>query len=145
MFELSVTRLIDAPRDTVYRVYTERTQEWFAPKPHSITAVDWDLRAGGRAFLEMDVDGNRMPMDGVFLEVVPGEKLVSTDAFTPGWVPQGPFMVSIVTFEEEEGKTRYTARARHWSEDAQKQHEDMGFEQGWGQVADQLKALCEEG
>lgn len=145
MFELCVTRLIDAPRDTVYRVYTERTQEWFAPKPHSITAVDWDLRAGGRAFLEMDVDGNRMPMDGVFLEVVPGEKLVSTDALTPGWVPQGPFMVSIVTFEEEEGKTRYTARARHWSEDAQKQHEDMGFEQGWGQVADQLKALCEEG
>lgn len=145
MFELSVTRLIDALRDTVYRVYTERTQEWFAPKPHSITAVDWDLRAGGRAFLEMDVEGSRMPMDGVFLEVVPGEKLVSTDAFTPGWAPQGPFMVSIVTFEEEEGKTRYTARARHWSEDAQKQHEDMGFEQGWGQVADQLKALCEEG
>ena len=144
MFELSVSRLIDAPRETVYRVYTERTEEWFAPRPHRITAVDWELRPGGRAFLEMEVDGNRIPMDGVFLEVVPNGKLVSTDAFTSDWTPQGPFMVAVTTFEDEGGKTRYTARARHWNEETLKQHEQMGFEKGWGQVADQLKALCEE-
>jgi uncharacterized protein YndB with AHSA1/START domain len=39
--------------------------------------------------------------------------------------------------------TRYTARARHWSEDTRKQHEEMGFVEGWGVCADQLVALCE--
>ena len=41
--------------------------------------------------------------------------------------------------------TRYTARARHWTDEAKKQHEEMGFEPGWGACADQLKALCEAG
>ena len=41
--------------------------------------------------------------------------------------------------------TRYTATARHWDEDTARRHAEMGFEQGWGVCADQLKALCESG
>lgn len=52
-------------------------------------------------------------------------------------------MVGIVTFEPEGPGTRYTARVRHWDSEAQKQHEAMGFEQGWTLVADQLAALAE--
>lgn len=69
----------------------------------------------------------------------------STGAFTEGWVPQAGEMnfVRIDTFEPEAGGTRYTATARHWDEKAAETHKAMGFEQGWGAVADQLAALAE--
>jgi uncharacterized protein YndB with AHSA1/START domain len=59
------------------------------------------------------------------------------------WEPSGkPFMTAIITFDDENGQTRYTARARHWTEDDKKTHEQMGFHQGWGICADQLAALA---
>jgi hypothetical protein len=75
--------------------------------------------------------------------VVKNEKLVFTDAYTRAWEPSAkPFMTAIVTFADEGGKTRYTARALHWTAEDRKTHEDMGFHQGWGQCADQLAALA---
>jgi uncharacterized protein YndB with AHSA1/START domain len=50
-------------------------------------------------------------------------------------------MTAIVAFEEEDGKTRYTARLRRWTAAHREAHEKMGFRQGWGQCADQLAAL----
>lgn len=142
--ELSVTRLIDAPRAMVYRAYTEHMTEWFAPRPWTTPSAELDLRPGGANRITMrSPEGQDMPNEGVFLEVVPNEKLVFTDAFRGGWVPHGPFMVVIVTFEEEGGQTRYTARARHWTEEACRQHEAMGFVQGWGICADQLAEVAE--
>jgi uncharacterized protein YndB with AHSA1/START domain len=88
-------------------------------------------------------DGANMPHDGVFLEVVPNRKIVVTDAFKPGWIPQAAFMLAIVTFDPESSGTRYTARVQHWSEEAMKQHEQMGFHEGWGIVAGQLAELAE--
>ena len=87
-------------------------------------------------------DGNDMPCPGVYLEVVPNQRLVSTDAYTSAWQPsQKPFMTVILTFEDEGGKTRYTARVRHWTVADRETHEKMGFHAGWGQCADQLTAL----
>lgn len=139
--ELSLTREIDAPPALVYKAWTEHLTEWFAPKPLTTTPIEIDFRPGGRfQALMKDPAGGEYPLDGVFLEVVPNQRLVSTDAFLPGWVPNGkPFMVAITTFEDlGNGKTRYTARARHWNEETLKEHEAMGFHEGWGQVADQL-------
>ena len=49
------------------------------------------------------------------------------------WEPsQKPFMTVILTFEDEGGKTRYTARVRHWTVADREAHEKMGFHQGWG-------------
>ena len=53
------------------------------------------------------------------------------------------WLIGIWSVEPEGEGTRYTARARHWTEEAAKQHAEMGFEQGWGACADQLKLLCE--
>jgi len=143
--ELSITRLIDASPETVYRVWTERTAEWWAPRPYTTPEVHMDLRPGGRGLMAMRApDGTDLPREeGVFLEVVPNRKLVFTNAFRAGWIPQDPFMVVIVTFEPEGPGTRYTARVRHWSEEMLKEHEAMGFHEGWGIVAGQLAALAE--
>ena len=69
--------------------------------------------------------------------------MVSTDALTPDWKPAGqPFMVACIELEATpDGKTLYRATASHWNEAAMKQHEQMGFHEGWGQVADQLAEL----
>jgi uncharacterized protein YndB with AHSA1/START domain len=50
-------------------------------------------------------------------------------------------MTVILTFEDENGKTKYTARVRHWTVADREQHEKMGFHHGWGQCTDQLAAL----
>ena len=89
-------------------------------------------------------EGEEFPNPGIYLEVVPNEKLVFTDAYTEGWTPsEKPFMTGEVTFEDAgDGKTRYVARARHWSAEDRKAHEEMGFYEGWGKVAEQLEATA---
>lgn len=142
--ELAVTRFIAASPETVFDVWTKRTGEWFAPLPYKTPVAEFDLRPGGRCRIEMEApDGTRMPSEGVFLEVVPNRRIVSTDAFQVGWIPQTAFMTMIATMEPEAGGTRYTAMARHWTAEARDGHEKMGFHQGWGVVADQLAALAE--
>jgi uncharacterized protein YndB with AHSA1/START domain len=146
LHELSVTQLIDAAPADVYRVWTERLAEWWCPRPWTTEVVAIDLRAGG-AFhtILRGPAGESNDVTGVFLEVVPGQRIVTTDALAPGWVPQEPFMVGLWTFAAEGAKTRYTAAARHWNAETIRQHEAMGFHDGWSAVALQLKALVETG
>jgi len=144
--ELVLTRLIDAPRDKVFRCWTEPEllKQWFAPRPYTTPHAELDPRTGGANFIVMkSPEGEEMPMHGVYLEVVKNEKIVFTDAFTRPWEPSDkPFFTGILTFEDEDGKTRYTARARHWTDEDCAAHEKMGFHEGWGQCADQLEALA---
>ena len=150
--ELSVTRFIDAPPETVYRVWTERTAQWWAPKPFATRVIEHDLRPGGRSEIELEgPDGQKYPHEGVFLEIVPGERVVMTNAFTAGWQPKTLMTsdcdfptVAIFSFEPEDSGTRYTGRVRHWDAEAQNKHQAMGFEQGWGIVAGQLAEIAEE-
>ena len=143
--ELVLTRLIDAPRERLYRAWTdpEMLTQWFAPLPYTTPRAELDVRPGGSNLVVMaGPDGQEMPSRGVYLEVVPNEKIVFTDAFVSAWVPSPkPFMTVILTFEDEAGKTRYTARVRHWTAEDKETHEKMGFHQGWGMCADQLTAL----
>lgn len=144
--ELVLTRLIDAPREKLYRAWTEPEllMQWFAPLPYITPIAELDVRPGGSNLIVMrGPDGQDMPNRGVYLEVVKNERLVFTDAFSKAWEPsQKPFMTVILTFENEGGKTRYTARVRHWTVADREAHEKMGFHQGWGICADQLAALA---
>jgi uncharacterized protein YndB with AHSA1/START domain len=144
--ELVISRLIDASREKVYRAWTEPDllKQWFAPAPLTTPHAELDVRPGGANRIVMrSPDGNDMPCSGVYLDVVPNERLVFTDAYTAAWQPsQKPFMTVIVTFEDEGGRTRYTARVLHWTAADREAHEKMGFHQGWGQCADQLAAVA---
>ena len=143
--ELILQRTIDAPPAKVFRAWTdpEWLRLWFAPLPWTTARAELDVRPGGSNLIIMrSPEGEEFPNRGVYLEVVPDKKLVFTDAFTSAWVPaEKPFMTGLLTFEEQAGKTLYTARVRHWSEADREQHEKMGFHQGWGQCTDQLVAL----
>ncbi len=144
--DLVLMREFDAPREKLYRAWTdpELLKQWFCPKPWGVSHAELDLRAGGSSFIIMNgPDGEVVENRGVYLEVIPNEKLVFTDAYTSAWVPaEKPFMTGVVLFEDlGDGRTKYTAIARHWTEDDKKAHEAMGFHEGWGMAADQLAAL----
>lgn len=143
--ELVLTRLIHAPREKLWRAWTEPALicQWFTPAPWSTVAAEVDLRPGGASVVTMrSPEGQEFPNRGIYLEVVPNQRLVFTDAYTCAWEPSDkPFMTGILTFEDESGGTRYTARVRHWSVADREAHEKMGFHEGWGKATDQLAAL----
>ena len=143
--DLVLTRLIDAPREKLFRAWTEPAllMQWFAPLPYTTPRAELDVRPGGASLVVMrGPDGVELPNRGIYLQVVRNERLVFTDAYTAAWEPsQKPFMTVILTFEDEGGKTRYTARVRHWTVADRESHEKMGFHEGWGRCADQLEAL----
>ncbi len=134
--DLVLTRLIHAPRERVYRAWTDPTliTQWFTPPPWKTTKAEMDLRAGGSSLIVMQgPEGQEMPNRGVFLEVVPNQKLVFTNAYTSAWEPsEKPFMTVVLTFEDEAGGTRYTARVRHWTLEDLKAHEADGLPPGLG-------------
>jgi uncharacterized protein YndB with AHSA1/START domain len=144
--DLVLTRLIDAPREKVFRAWTEPEllKQWFAPLPWTTPHAEMDLRPGGASLIVMrSPEGNEMPNRGVYLEVVKNQRLVFTDAYTQAWEPSDkPFMTVILTFEDHGGKTKYTALVRHWTAADKETHEKMGFHQGWGLCTDQLAALA---
>lgn len=144
--DLVLTRDLDAPRDLIWQCWTtpEHLVHWFVPKPHRVTACHLDVRPGGACNTTFDVDGNLIENTGVYLEVIPNEKLVFTDTYSEGWKPApDPFMTAILLFEDlGAGRTRYTAIARHRSAETAQVHRDMGFFDGWGTVASQLEAYA---
>src|SRR3954466_4127568 len=86
--ELVITRVLNAPPEKVYRAWTEPEllKQWFAPKPYTTPIVEMDVRPGGSAYFVMrGPDGKDLPNRGVYLEVVPNQKLVSTDAYVKAW------------------------------------------------------------
>ncbi len=146
--ELVLSRVVPVPRAAIYRAWTtpEMLMEFFVPKPWTMAEVDIDPRPGGRWNSTMrSPEGEEFPNKGVFLELVPNERLVFTDAYSEGWVPaEKPFFTGIIELADVDGGTRYTARARHWRAEDMETHKSMGFHEGWGAVLDQLVALIEE-
>lgn len=144
MHELSVTRYIDAAPYKVWEIMTGRLGEWWAPSPWKTRVETLEQRPGGVSHLVLEgPDGERNDHKGFVLAWEPGKRFSITDAIEPDLRPSGPFMLGIWSLAPEGIGTQYTASARHWTKEAMEQHRELGFEQGWGMCADQLKALCE--
>lgn len=149
-----LTRTFDAPRDLVWRTWTEREHlmRWFGPKGFSMPTASLELREGGH-FLYCLHSGDGMELWGkwVFREVVAPERLVLVQSFSdaqggvtrhpmnPSWPRQ---TLSVTTFAEHGGRTAMTL---HWSPlDATEEEQrtfDAGhasMQQGWGGTLDRL-------
>jgi uncharacterized protein YndB with AHSA1/START domain len=146
--ELSITHHIHAPRDIVWRCWTEAEllKQWYCPRPWRVTHAEIDLRPGGRANSVFEgPNGERHDNHGVYLDIVPGERLVFTDAFTEGFIPKdgAPFMTGFVQLTDgPDGGTTMLWGARHWSADDKAKHEAVGFKEGWTAAAMQLDELA---
>ncbi len=155
-FDLVLDRTLNAPRDLVWKAWTdvEHLKQWFAPKPYEVADLELDLRPGGIFRLRMTGPdgfdtGHGNP--GCVLEVVPGEKLVWTSALAPEYRPaemgegcESFPMTAVITFADAgDGKTAYRAVALHKSAADRDTHEQMGFHDGWGTCATQLEELAQ--
>jgi uncharacterized protein YndB with AHSA1/START domain len=146
--ELTLERVINAPREKVFKAWTdpELMKQWFAPKPYTTPRVENDVRTGGSSLVVMrSPEGQEIPCPGVYLEVVPNQRIVATDAFTQAWEPsEKPFMTVVLTFDDlGGGKTKYRAVCKHWNDADREAHEKKGFHEGWATCAEQLAALVE--
>ncbi len=145
--ELVSAFLMEATPDQLFKAWTTPAlyPAWFCPKPWRAEVTRMDLRpGGGNEIMMYGPDGETHPNSGVYLEIDPGKKLVFTDAFTEGWIPNpDAMMTAVITFEPQaDGKTLYLARVGHPTVEAKTQHETMGFHDGWGVVAQQLEAVA---
>jgi uncharacterized protein YndB with AHSA1/START domain len=141
--DLVLQRDIDVPRELVWKAWTEpqHLMQWFCPRPWSVSDCEMDVRPGGIFRTTMrSPEGEDMPSDaGCFLEVVPLERLVWTDGLLPNYrVKPNGFFTAVLLLEPLGSGTRYTAIAMHKDPEGVKQHEEMGFHEGWGTALDQL-------
>ena len=149
--DLELVRETDVAPDLVWRAWTEPEllTQWFTPKPWETPVVEVDLRPGGKFHTVMrGPGGEENDNTGCFLEVKPNERLVWTGALGPGFRPQtGPLLfTAIIELERtSSGGTRYRAVAMHLDPAMRKEHDEMGFHDGWGAVFDQLVALMSNG
>jgi uncharacterized protein YndB with AHSA1/START domain len=103
--EVVMTRVVDAPRKLVWEAWTtpRYVQRWMlGPEGWSMPVCEMDLRPGGKWHMVWRrANGNEFGMDGVYKEVVPPERLVSTENWGADW----PESLNTVTFEEVDGRT----------------------------------------
>ena len=141
--ELVISRIIDAPRERVFKAWTdpELLKQWLASALHNTRRGT--RRPARRRQPDRDARSRwqRSSKPGRVSRSCQKRETRHYDAYTEAWEPsEKPFMTVIVTFENEGGKTN-TCRVRHWTVSDRETHEKMGFHQGWGQCAGQLAAL----
>lgn len=147
--DLMLERVTDVPPALIWAAWTqpERLKQWFAPKPWTTTDCEIDLRVGGVFSTTMrSPEGQDFPgAKGCYLEIVEHQKLVFTDALSPGFRPsEKPFFTASVTLEPHGTGTKYTVVAMHKDEAGRKTHEEMGFHTGWGICFDQMIELLKK-
>ena len=111
VLELTLTRVFDAPRELVFRMWSdgEHMRRWSAPTGFTIPEGESDFRPGGAwRCLMVAPDGGEHRAGGVYREIVVPERLVMTHGWTDGEGRRGPETVLTVSFEDLGGKTRLT-------------------------------------
>lgn len=151
--DLVFERVVDVAPQLVWKAWTtpEMLKKWFTPAPWTTPEFEIDLRPGGifRNVMESP-KGERMTNGGSVLEVVPNERLVWTSTLLPGFRPAPPrtgfpHITAAILLAAHGSGTKYTAVVMHPNEEGCKQHEAMGFHNGWGTALDQLVALVKAG
>jgi uncharacterized protein YndB with AHSA1/START domain len=117
--ELTITRVFDAPIEMVWKAISEseQTRQWWGPEGYTCPDCNVDFRVGGKYLISMqDKDGKKIWSTGVYKEIIPNKKIVSTDSFADEngnvvssdyyGMPGMPLeMIVTITLKEVEGKT----------------------------------------
>lgn len=142
--EIVMTRVFDAPRRLVFDAHTkpELIRRWLlGPDGWSMPVCEVDLRVGGKYHYvwRHDADGNEMGMGGVYREIVPPERLVTTESFDQPWY-SGEALDTMVLVEQV-GKTTLTVIMRFESREARDTALKSGMEKGVAASYDRLARL----
>lgn len=160
----TMTRWIDAPRERVWRAWTDPGQlaQWWGPHGYTNPVAEADVRPEGRLRIVMrSPDSVDFPMSGQFLDVDPPSRLVFTDevgdeapavwhetldGYRPSLPPGSPLRITVtVTFEERDGGTLLTIANAFASDEDRDAVMRMGAASGWSESLEKLEALVTAG
>jgi uncharacterized protein YndB with AHSA1/START domain len=141
--EIVIIRSLDAPRDLVFRAHTEPDllRRWLGPRTWELAECDIDLRAGGAwRYVMHGPDSATMVMQGVYREVSPPARLVTTESFDDNWT--GGETINTTTFDDVDGVTTVTVSVMYPSREARDGALATGMEagmaEGYSRLADLL-------
>jgi uncharacterized protein YndB with AHSA1/START domain len=138
--EIVMTRVFDSPRRLVFDALTkpELLRRWFGPRGWSLVVCEADLKVGGAwRWVLRGPDGRDMGMRGVYQEIMPPERLVSTESFDdyPGE------SLNTLILSEEDGKTTFTITVRYASQEIRDAVIKSGMEHGAAECYDKLAEM----
>ena len=140
--EIIITRTVDAPRDLVFKAYTDPNAipQWWGPHHFTNPVCEMDVRPGGAILIHMaGPDGTVYPMKGTFDEIVEPERLVMTTSAIEDEEGNPQLEdITTVTFAEHEGKTKLTVHAVVTKASPAAEGALAGMEQGWSESLERL-------
>jgi len=152
--ELVINRVFNAPREQVWKAWTEPEQmkRWWGPKGFTSPVSKIDLRVGGKYLGSMrSPEGKDFWSTGVYREIVPMERIVCTDSFADekgNVVPATHYgmgedfpleMLITVTFEDIGHKTSLTLRHEGLPADKMRELTEAGWKESFDKLAEILK------
>jgi uncharacterized protein YndB with AHSA1/START domain len=139
--EIVITRVVDAPRRLVFEAWTnpEHVPQWLlGPEGWTMPVCEIDLRVGGTwHYVWRKDDGAEMAMTGTYREIVPPERIVSTERWGPEW----PETVNTVQLVETAGRTTITITVLYPSKEARDMALQTGMKEGMNQGFARLDEL----
>jgi uncharacterized protein YndB with AHSA1/START domain len=143
--EILITREFDAPRHLVFRAWTEPAlvRRWWSGLRGEMTHVEIDLRVGGTwRYVMVAHGGQEVAFHGTFREIVPDERIVTTEVFEGAPEPQGDPVLNVVTFAASGDRTRLELLVQAGSREIRDLIVGSGMEVGMQEQMDALEALA---
>jgi uncharacterized protein YndB with AHSA1/START domain len=143
--QILITREFDAPRHLVYDAWTkpELVRRWWHANRGEMTVCEIDLRVGGMWRYAMNVDGfGEVGFHGEFREIVPNERLVSTEAYEGIPDADEHAALDILTLTELDGRTLMTVLVEHTTKEGRDAHINSGMEAGMQDAMDLLEEVA---
>jgi uncharacterized protein YndB with AHSA1/START domain len=140
--QILITREFNAPKHLVYKAWTtpELVKRWWSGRRGEVTLAEIDLRVGGRWRYVMVANGGfEVGFHGEYREIVPNERLVSTEVFEG--MPDAE-AVDTLTLTEVDGRTRLTVLVQHSSKEHRDGHINSGMETGLQESLDLLEQVA---
>jgi uncharacterized protein YndB with AHSA1/START domain len=143
--QILITREFDAPKHLVYKAWTtpELVERWWHANRGKVTVVEIDLRVGGKwRYVMVADDGFEVGFHGEYRELVPNERIVSTEIYEG--LPEGVSeeegsTVNTATFTEADGRTTVTLLIQATSKTSRDAIIDSGMEAGLQDALDLLE------
>ena len=142
--QILIKREFDAPKELVYKAYTtpELVRRWWHANRGEMKVCDIDLRVGGGWRFVMEAPNfGEVAFHGEYREIVPHERLVSTEVFEP--FPDSPSL-NTLTLTEQDGRTLLTVLVEHETKQARDAHVESGMEDGLQDALDLLERVAVE-
>ena len=139
--EILITREFAAPKHLIYKAWTtpELIKRWWSAHRGEVTLAEVDLRVGGQWRYVMIADGFEVGFHGEYREIVPNERIVSTEVFEG--MPEGE-AVDTLTLTEKDGRTTLTILVQHQTKAHRDAHIESGMESGLQDAMDLLEQVA---